>query len=141
MSFFVAMYSQRQHLSQVQKWQDKRRLTTTYALLPGAVLHSCTVLTVAAEAVKAWLADIAQQLQGERDVILLHFGLDNEATCIKLEVSGGTSGTSGCLMLRAAAVPTWGDTFTPGVLARNMPTALCSTALSGSLLPPASSLT
>eukprot|EP00891_Asterochloris_glomerata_P006491 jgi/Astpho2/6491/Aster-06953 len=50
-----------------------------------AVLHSCTVLTVAAEAVKAWLADIAQQLQGERDVILLHFGLDNEATCIKLE--------------------------------------------------------
>ena len=71
----------------MQNRQDMQRLTRTCASLPGAVLHSCTVLTVAAEVVKAWLADIAQQLQGERDVILLHLGLDNEATCIKLEVS------------------------------------------------------
>ena len=68
--------------------EDRLRLAATCVPHPGAVLHSCTALTVAAEAVKAWLADIAQQLQGERDVILLHFGLDNEATCIKLEVSG-----------------------------------------------------
>ena len=86
-SYTAAVYQERQHLSWVHIRGDGRRLTTTYALLAGAVLHSCTVLTVAAEAVLAWLAHITQQLQGERDVVLLHFGLDNEATCIKLEVS------------------------------------------------------
>ena len=67
------------------------------------------MLTVAAEAVKAWMANVAQQLRGERDVILLHFGLDNEATCIKLEV-GRAPSAPWCRTLQQCCK--WGLCFT-----------------------------
>ena len=129
------MYQERQHIPWVRDCEDRRRLTTTCAPFAGAVLHSCTVLTVAAEVVKAWLADIAQQLQGERDVILLHFGLDNEATCIKLEVSRAPVAAWRCVQ---HCLPGQASTCTPGMSACNMLTQWRESAVAATRIKSAS---